>query len=136
MVFVCLFVLASGELGKKNSEACGWLDSLGFTCRLRVLGSGKREWDILAWYTLMRQKRETPASSLLQQPLSFLEASALAIPLKPSIPLSQLHPYPSVCLMLIQPLGLSINATFSDKSFLASKIRMLLWNTEIFHFCI
>ena len=32
--FVCLFVfclLASGELGKKNSEACGWLGSLDFT---------------------------------------------------------------------------------------------------------
>lgn len=81
------------------------------------------------------EKRDT-SWQLLQQPLSFLEASALAIPLKPSIPLSQLHPYPSICLVLIQPLGLSINATFSDKSFLASKIRMLLWNTEVFHFCI
>ena len=81
------------------------------------------------------KKRDT-SSQLLQQPWSFLEGSALAIPLKPSTPLSQLHPYLSICLMLIQPLGLSINATFSDNSFLASKIRMLLWNTEIFHFCI
>ena len=33
-VFLQLFVfclLASGELGKKNSEACGWLGSLDFT---------------------------------------------------------------------------------------------------------
>lgn len=46
----------------------------------------------------------------------------------PSLPLDLSNAY--------QPLGLSINATFSDKSFLASKIRMLLWNTENFHFCI